>query len=392
LDFARGTSPNRLITDPFQPGPNVAGMRPILFIVAAVAVLLGWTLLRAPTSTRTAPPVAEATVPTVSDDQSPRDSGSTAAAPVAQEQKQPPTNFMALLVKGEIPALTLDQLKNYLEVSHRNAESLLAAFRATGQKALLDEALTNYPNDPRVAYTAWYRTPVEPGNSSGLQARRQAVDRLKQVAPDNALANYLSAANYFKSGQPEQAVQEMLAGAAKPNYDDYVQDDIQRMEEAYLAAGYPEFAAKAAADSGALLPHLSELKQAGLSLVELANSYQQAGDSASAQAAFQMCLDLGQRLNDPNSLTLIQALVGNAIQRKGLEAMSAVAPDTDTAQGFQAQLKALEQQRAGIKETVASLQIDTWLQTAPPEDVSAYFDRMRIFGEQQALQWLANRR
>jgi hypothetical protein len=346
----------------------------------------------APAPTRTAPPVAAATVPTASDAPSSGAIASTAAAPGVQEQKQQPTNFMALLIKGEIPAPTLDQLKNYLEVNHRNAESLLAAYRATGQRALLDEALTNFPNDPRVAYTAWYRTPAGPGDSSSLPARRQALDRLKQVAPDNALADYLSAANYFKSGQPEQAVQEMLAGAAKPKYDDYVQDDIQRMEEAYLAAGYPEFAAKAAADSGALLPHLAELKQAGLSLVELANSYQQAGDAASAQAAFQMSLDLGQRLDDPNSVTLIQTLVGIAIQRKGLEAMAAAAPDPDTAQAFQGQLKTLEQQRAGIKDMVASLQFETWLQTAPPEDVSAYFDRARIFGEQQAMKWLANRR
>jgi tetratricopeptide (TPR) repeat protein len=328
----------------------------------------------------------------VADDQSSRAITSTGAAPIVQEQKPLPTNFMALLIKGEIPAPTLDQLKNYLEVNHRNAESLLAGYRATHEKGLLDEALTNFPNDPRVAYTAWFRTPVEPGDSSGLQARRQALDRLKQAAPDNSLANYLSAANYFKSGQPEQAVQEMLAGASKPKFDDYVQYDIQRMEEAYLAAGYPEFAAKAAAGAGALLPHLAELKQAGLSLVELANSYQQAGDTASAQAAFQMSMDLGQRLDDPNSLTLIQALVGMAIQRKGLEAMAAAAPDSDTAQALQGQLKALDQQRAGIKEMTSSLQIETWLQTAPPEDVSAYFDRVRIFGEQQAMQWLASRR
>jgi tetratricopeptide (TPR) repeat protein len=298
---------------------------------------------------------------------------------------------MALLIKGELPDLTLDQLKTYLEANHRNAESLLAAYRATHERALLDEALTNFPNDPRVLYTAWFRSQPDPKTPDGLQARRQVLDLLKQAAPDNALVNYLSAANYFKSGQSEQAVQEMLAGAAKPKYDDYVQDEIQRMQEAYLAAGYPEAAAKAAAGAGALLPHLAELKQAGLSLVELANSYQQAGDAASAQAALQMCLDLGQRLDDPNSVTLIQTLVGIAIQRKGLEAMAAAAPDPNTAQAVQEQLTALQQQRTGLRELAAAQSIETWLQTAPPEDVSAYFDRVRIFGEQRALQWLANR-
>ena len=109
--------------------------------------------------------------------------------------------------------------------------------------------------------------------------------------------------------------------------DDSIEDAIQSMTEAYLAAGYPEAESKLAAMSGALLPHLSELKQAGVSLVELANSYRQAGDAASAQAALQMGLDLGQRLDDPNSMTLIQTLVGIAVQRKTLDAMAATASD-----------------------------------------------------------------
>jgi len=164
------------------------------------------------------------------------------------------------------------------------------------------------------------------------------------------------------------------------------------MEEAYHAAGYSDVESKAAATSGALLPHLAEIKQAGLSLVELADSYQQAGDPASAKAALQMCLDLGQRLDDPNSLTLIQPLVGIAIQRTGLEAMAAAAPDAEAAQAIQKRLNDLNQERAGIKALVAAQPIESWLPTAPPEDINAYFDRMRLFGEQRALQWLANRR
>lgn len=287
--------------------------------------------------------------------------------------------------------LTLDQVEPYLDANHRNAESLLAAYQLTHERALLDEAIAKYPNDPRVAYAAWSRSP-NTDDPDALQARRQALDNLKQAAPDNALANYLSAANYFKSGQPQQALQEMQAGAAKPVYNDYTQDAVQSMEEAYRAAGYSDAESKAAATSGVLLPNLREMKQAGLSLVALANSYQQAGDPASAQAALQMCLDLGQRLDDPNSLTLIQPLVGMAIERAGLEAMAAAPTSADTAQAVQDQINALNQQRAGIKELATGNPIETWLPNASPEDVNSYFDRMRVFGEQRALQWLASRR
>jgi hypothetical protein len=299
---------------------------------------------------------------------------------------------MALIMKGKLPDLTLSQLQTYLEANHRDAESLLAAYQATHDRGLLDEALAKYANDPRVAFTAWFRSQPGADDPNGLKARRQALDVFKQAAPDNALANYLSAANYFKSGQPEQAVQELQAGAAKPKYDDYTQDAIQSMEEAYRAAGYSEAESKAAATSGALLPHLAEMKQAGLGLIDLANTYRQAGDTASAQAALQMSLDLGQRLDDPNSMTLIQTLVGIAIQRKGLDAMAAAAPDAASGQAVQDQINALVQQRAAIRSMVSAVPMETWLPNATPEDVSAYFDRMRFSGEQKALQWLANRR
>ena len=380
------------MTVPRRPGPNLAVMRPRIVIVAALAVLLmGWMLFKHPAQTRTElPPAAAIAAPP--DLPTPHLATITAATPVAQVESQQTTNLMACILKGDLPTLTLDQLKTYLEANHRNAESLLAAYQATHERALLDEAIARYPNDPRVAYTAWFRSQPDPGAPGGLQARRQALDLLKQAAPDNALANYLSAANYFKSGQPEQAVQELQAGASKPKYDDYTQDAIQSMEEAYRSAGYSDVESKAAATSGALLPHLAEIKQAALSLVELANSYQQAGDPASARAALQMCLDLGQRLDDPNSLTLIQPLVGIAIQRAGLAAIAAAPPDADTAQAVQERLDGLDQQRAGIRALVAGQPIETWLPNAPAEDVNAYFDRMRLFGEQRALQWLAARR
>ena len=104
-----------------------------------------------------------------------------------------------------------------------------------------------------------------------------------------------------------------------------------------------------------------------------------------------MGLDLGQRLDDPNSMTLIQTLVGIAIQRKTLDAMAAVALDAASGQAIQDRVNALLQQREAIKAAVVAASPETWLQTASAQDVSAYVDRHRLFGEQNAMQWLANR-
>jgi hypothetical protein len=284
--------------------------------------------------------------------------------------------------------LTLAQLARYLQVNGRNAESLLAAFRTTGDRALLEEAIAKYPNDPQVAYTAWYRTPGDPDDPAVLKARQEALVKFKQAAPDNALANYLSAASYFRSGQPELAVQEMEAGAAKGRCDDYVMENIQGVTEAYQAAGYSDAESKAAATWNALLPHLSELKRAGMSLLDLANDCQQAGDAGLAQTARQMSLDLGRRFADPDSSTLVMTLMGNSVQRKALEAMVAAAPDAAAAQAAQAQLDAVVQAREATKALRGAQPLEAWLQTAPPQEISNFFDRWRLFGERRALEWL----
>jgi hypothetical protein len=54
-------------------------------------------------------------------------------------------------------------------------------------------------------------------------------------------------------------------------------------------------------------------------------------------------------------------------------------------------VKARVQHREDIKAVVRAVAMETWLQTASPEDIVAYCDRMRIFGENKTLQWLYNR-
>ena len=121
-------------------------------------------------------------------------------------------NLIALLLKGEeLPKLRPEQLQSYLEENHRSVGSLLAAFHATDDRTFLREAMEKYPTDPRVDYVAWFR-------SQSPEERRQWLDAFKQSAPDNAFANHLSARDYFKSGQNDQAVQELLKSLACSRY------------------------------------------------------------------------------------------------------------------------------------------------------------------------------
>ena len=218
------------------------------------------------------------------------------------------TNLVSRIQKGV--QLTAKQVEPYLRAHGRNAASLLAAYRTTGDPALLEEATQKHPKDPLVALEAASRQGASP------EAQRQWLEALKQSAPDNALPHYLLARNYFQAGQTDQAVQELIAAYNKPRVQDYFVDRMSDNEEAYLAAGYPVAEAKALdTEQLILMPDRGELKQLAYDMVELAKSYQRAGDEESTQAALQMATQLGRRYQTggPGQPTIDQFL-GIAIE------------------------------------------------------------------------------
>ena len=281
--------------------------------------------------------------------------------------------------------LSLQEVAPYLEAKQRNAESLLAAFRATGDTNLLREAVEKYPNDPRVNFAAIFK-------SGSPQERRQRLDALIQAAPDNALGNYLSARDYFKAGQTDQAVEELLAAANKPKFQDYSGDTMESLEEAYSAAGYLPVAAKAVAAFSLELPHLAELRGLGQSLGELADRYRQAGDEASAQTALQMGVDLGRQVSESTGqTTLIQDLVGIAIERNLLNTLDPASPYNSDGQTVKNRLDELARRRQTIKDIAGGDNVLETLRVLPEQDQLAFFDRMKASGELEALRWARNR-
>src|ERR1041385_5238898 len=226
------------------------------------------------------------------------------------------------------------------------------------------------------------------GVAAAVIALALLVYRRPRPAPDNALANYLSARDYFKSGQNDQAVRELIVAATKP-IQDYSLDFVQNGEEVYRAAGYSDAEAKMIATSTLLLPQLAEFKGVSLNLVELANAYRQSGDGASAQAALQMATSLGQRLDDAGSLTIIQSLVGIAVQRMVLNSMEPGSPYGDAGQTVQSQIDSLARRREAIK-TLAQ-QSGKVLPAMSEQDLVSYFDRMKTFGEEAAIRWAASK-
>src|SRR5262249_5793315 len=150
------------------------------------------------------------------------------------------------------------------------------------------------------------------------EERRPWLEALKQSDPNNALANYLSARAYFSSGQSDQAVRELIAASGKQELKDYSLEFIQNAEEAFLAAGYSVAEAKTISTTGLTLPQLGEIRQLGQDMVNLANSYRQAGDEASAQATLQIAANLGQGYRAASAEQLASQFVGFTVEKLAL--------------------------------------------------------------------------
>ena len=239
--------------------------------------------------------------------------------------------------------------------------------------------MQKYPNHPQVDFEAALR--------NDATDRRQWLDALKQSAPENALANYLSAADDFKAGQIDQAVQELVAASGKPQFQDYSLDRVQDDEEAYRAAGYSVAESKAIATMQLLLPQLVQVRELNGRIVDLANSYRQAGDPDSAQAALQMAANLGQRYgNTVVGETEISRLVGLAVERIALNAMDPNSPYGSAGQTVQDRLDHLARQSTELKQIAEQTQALQDL--VSDQDWISYQDRWRVFGEEAAGKWL----
>jgi hypothetical protein len=307
-------------------------------------------------------------------------SSTAAAAPALEDLAS--TNLYERFKDGT-HTLTAEQVDAFLKANGRRASSLLAAYRTSKDLALLREAMGKYPDDPQVAFEAV--------TSPWLSAdeKRPWLKTFEQTDPGNSLANYLSAIDDFKSGRTDEAIRE-LAGASGKRLDDYTQNRIQDNVDVYLSAGYSTAEAETASSQSLLMPQLAPLKQLGQQLVDLANSYNQAGDSASAQAALQMALRLGQTLNTAQSSSpaLVSQLVGFAVERMALGAMDPNA-SIGNGQTVQDELNRIAQTRQTIKDL--NNQTQPLMHNLTDQDWVNFTNRRLLFGEAAAMQWVLNR-
>ena len=313
-----------------------------------------------------------------------------AAAPAATNppaEKLGAASFWAGLT-NQAPRLTREQAESFLTANGRNAANLLAAYRTAHDPAWLQEAMKNFPNDPQVAFEAAEATTLGTLHLTP-EEQRQWLEAFEKSAPNNSLANYLSAINEFNAGQIDEGVKELSAAAGKP-LDDYTVSRSENDVEAYLAAGYPPAEAEQFGTSQLLLPQLAQLKNLTRQISDLAGAYRQTGDLASSQAVLLMADNLGQQYANPSpGEPTITQLVGIAIENIALKGMDPNLPYGDNGQTVQDRLNQLLQQKTDVQQLVQ--QAENLLPRLTPQDLILYKNRWLMFGEQNAEQWLLSK-
>ena len=303
-------------------------------------------------------------------------------APATRAVDQPPpfqqvTSF--LLAHQELPR---EQIEAYLQQNHRSLESLLAAFQVSHDLAYLREAATNSPSNPAVQFAVI-------ANNLFPEEQRKWIDAFKASSPDNALAWYFSAAEYFKSKQPDQAIQELSQGTRRQFYDGYPVQSGQAVEEMYTSAGWPALAAKAGAPGTAssLGPYVNALKALANDTLQAQQQYAGQGDASSANSLAALGMQLGDQLRRTSGF--IDQLVGIAIEKKILAQLDPAASYDFLGRPVSQVLTELDQQRQNTRQ---ALQIrDQIRPTLNENELNNYWDREKLYGEMYAIQWLQSK-
>jgi hypothetical protein len=275
--------------------------------------------------------------------------------------------------KGGSRRLSGEQIDAYVNSQNRNLASLLSAYRISGDKAFLKEALERFPNDPQTLSTA-LRLERDPGK------RLEMIEAFKRADPDNAMANCLAARALLGLGRKDEAAAELRALGDKP-YKDFTLISCQNDEEVYLASGFAPLEAKLSALYAQKNPHILEVRRLSADMAEMREAYRAAGDQESADRLLDIQMELGRKLQGGPST--IEGLVGWILEKDGLK-------DLDSEEAS-ARLEEIALRKDAIQK--GSLAV-TELMNDPAvagNDWLLYFDRVKIFGEAAANDWMVEK-
>jgi hypothetical protein len=295
-------------------------------------------------------------------------------APVAEEEDDSDTNQIF------IPR---EQIERCLGMHPRDAGHLLAAFHLSKDTNYLNEALAGFSSNPQVQLTVLLRN-IFPAD------RRKWLDSFKASSPGNALADYLSAEDYFKCGDTNAALKELLAADHKTQFEIFSVESGLNQEDLAECSGKQPMEAISLSMAGFSeddLPLIAELKRLAQSMRDLQKQLAAAGDKESAENVAEGGIDLARQIEGGESgKYFINRLVGRAIGSIFLKQLDQNTPydflDGKTPAQVQAEMKTEKEKEKALLRAFSERYAHF-----NDAELQAYAQRMKIYGELAAMKW-----
>lgn len=301
-----------------------------------------------------------------------------------------PKSRLVRILKGELDRseirLSEQEIYEYLRANRSNSLSMVTAFELTHDSDYLKRAAELHPTDPLVLAKVLMHN-VFP------EERAKWAEAFKKAAPDNSFPYLLAAQAAMKAGDVAKAQEEVQSTVGR-TFNDFSKESMVGLEEAYLSAGRSVADAKALSTSELMLPHLTQMKALAVDFNQRAGELGAAGDPEGQQKMLISAWMAGSALREADGgakpTVILTDLVGLAMENIALNNWPAGKPAPDwlnrTVAEEQEQNKIY---RADLR--AGRTLINNWLPAAPENEIVSYLDRIKTFGEFNALDWLRSR-
>ena len=264
-------------------------------------------------------------------------------------------------LQGNPPRLSSDQIAAYVRLHPNDPDACLAAVRLSHDLDLLQKSALQFPQHAALQLELFRRSELAAVRENALRAFRKAD-------PQNILGAYLSALQWVKSGNPQEAVSELVNSGKSPFFSGYNEHGLDQTAEVFRLAGFSEAVAWGAAFIGRADTGTDEWSIFDM-FSELAEFFQHTGDEQGAIVMRGMQLEFVRHLQ--HTLGVLEQVVGLKMElRLGAE--------------FSVPIGAQVTLRRDEIITLVSRR-DQWIQTATEEEVIHYLALVKQVGELETM-------
>lgn len=274
---------------------------------------------------------------------------------------------------------TTDDLERYLIAHKRSRESLIAAFLASGDPELIQEAAERFPDDPMVLMLAL-------GCDASPDRRREWAENLKRMQPENALAVYLMAWARLEDGEAAAALDELRHGAGLKSFEAFLKESVLSLEGFQLELGCSPEEAKVRGAMELSLPYVQRI----LAVTKKLESMSQG--AASKDEATELAVlgaAIGNQFSEgPGKRLVVQQLLGLRTEERFLKLLDPDLTSPYLSDSPRSLLQQIEVERKRINDSRHTVNYDALLAEGL---LSHYIDRVMVEGEASANIWAGAR-